>query len=126
MGLKHILFGKLGEDIAIDFLKKNNYKILRKNYQTRLGEVDIIAQDKNIICFIEVKTRHSNKFGKPQESVLGKKQRQISKAAIIYLRKNKLIDRCSRFDVLSITYEGKNPKINLIKNAFELANNYVY
>lgn len=126
MGLKSILFGKCGEDIASDFLKRNNYKILKRNYRSRLGEVDIVAEDKGVICFIEVKTRHSDRFGEPQEAIFKKKQRQISKAALCYLKENKLMDSRSRFDVLSITYIGQSPKIDLIRDAFDLTNDYLY
>lgn len=122
----NISFGRRGEDIAADFLKKNNYKVLKKNYRTKLGEIDIVAENRGTICFIEVKSRHSEKFGSPQEAVFRHKQRQISKAALCYLKENRLLDRRARFDVLSITYEDNNPRIGLIKNAFELAGGYTY
>lgn len=126
MGFKNILFGKAGEDIATDFLKKNNYKILEKNYRKRCGEVDIVAQDKETVCFIEVKMRRSDEFGRPEEAVSNKKQRQISKAALCYLKENKFIERSARFDVVSIVYKGKTPDIDLIKNAFSLPDDYAY
>lgn len=123
---KNITFGKAGEDIAAQFLKNNHYKILEKNYRTKLGEVDIIAQDEGVICFIEVKARHSDKFGRAKEAVFDAKQRQISKAALWYLKQNNLLNRSARFDVLSVNYEEQEPKIELIKNAFNLTGGYTY
>lgn len=126
MGFKNITLGRFGENIAASFLKKNNYNILLRNYRNSLGEIDIIAKDNETICFIEVKTRHSDRFGMPGEAILNKKQSQISRAALCYLKENKLMDRRARFDVLSIMREGKNTKIDLVKDAFELPEGYVY
>ena len=119
-----IAFGKEGEKLEADFLKNQGYKILRLNYKTKLGEIDIIAWDQDTICFIEVKTRQSDKFGLPQEAVSWRKQAQISKTAIIYLKENKLLDKKARFDVVSALNSDKGLEFNLIKNAFELSENY--
>ena len=69
--------GKFGESEAEHYLKKKRYKILEKNYRGRLGEIDIIAEKKKEIIFVEVKTRKSDKFGKPYEAVDFRKQRKI-------------------------------------------------
>ena len=82
--------GEKGEEIAVKYLKKNKYKILERNYLTKLGEVDIIAKDKGILCFIEVKSRRSNLLGAPEEAISLKKKRQISKLALIYLKENNI------------------------------------
>ena len=117
-------FGKEGEKLAADFLKGQGYKIVRLNYKTKLGEIDIIARDKDTLCFIEVKTRQSDKFGLGQEAVSWRKQAQVSKTAIIYLKENKLLDKKARFDVVSALNSDKGFEFNLIKNAFELSENY--
>ena len=122
---KHITaFGKEGEAQAADFLKGKGYKIVRVNYKTKLGEIDIIARDKDTICFIEVKTRQSDKFGLGQEAVSWRKQAQVSKTSVIYLKENKLLDKKARFDVVSALNSDKGFEFNLIKNAFELSENY--
>lgn len=118
--------GKSGEELAVALLEDNGYKILARNYKTRLGEIDIVARDKDAICFIEVKTRHSDKHGLPQEAISGFKQRQISKTALIYLKENNLLDKKARFDVVSIIYSENTPKLDLIKDAFELDGDFVY
>ena len=124
MSKEHIYLGQSGEEVAIDLLKKNGYKILVKNYRTKLGEIDIVARDKDTTCFIEVKTRQTEKFGLPQEAVFRSKQKKISKVAIKFLKDNNLLDKKARFDVVSVMYKEGIPKIDLIKNAFELEGEY--
>ena len=120
----NLSLGRFAEDCAVDLLKKSNYKILARNYRTKLGEIDIVATDKDTICFVEVKMRRTERFGSPLDSISRFKQRQISKAALIYLKKNKLLDKKARFDVVSMIYLNNSPQINLIKNAFELEERY--
>jgi putative endonuclease len=113
--------GEKGETIAERHLKKKGYKILERNYRTKLGEIDIIAKDKKTIVFVEVKTRRSWQFGNPKGAVTPAKQRKISMVALQYL---KTIDRRNsraRFDVVAITATRDTPQIEIIKNAFELA-----
>jgi putative endonuclease len=117
-------FGKKAEDRAIRFLKSQGYKVFRHNYKTKFSEIDIIAEDKGVICFIEVKARHSKLFGEPGEAVSPVKQRQISKAAICYLKENNLLERAARFDVVTLLYEKDLPEIDLIKDAFELNSSF--
>ncbi len=114
------LFGKKSESEAISYLKKNGYKILEKNFRTRFGEIDIIAIEKDVIVFVEVKSRKSLNYGHPKESVDFRKQQKISKVALYYLKKNNLFDCSARFDVITIRSFGKNNEIELIRNGFEL------
>jgi len=123
---QNLYLGKKGEETAVGLLKNNGYKILLKNYKTKLGEIDIIASDKGTICFIEVKTRQSDRFGSPVEAISASKQRQISKAALVFLKEKNLLDKKARFDVVSILYSQDTPRLGLIKNAFELSNDFVY
>ncbi len=106
--------GRVGEKRAVEFLKKKGFKILKTNYKTVLGEIDIIAQDNEVIVFIEVKTRTSDVFGAPAEAVDKKKQEKYYKTATYYLQKEKKLDSECRFDVIEI----ENGQINHIFNAF--------
>ena len=126
MSRKRINFGISGEQIAIDFLKQNGYCILKTNYKLKVAEIDIIAKDKDTVCFIEVKARSSADYGLPQEAVSAAKQRKISKAALFYLKENKSLDKDARFDVVSIVWASDAPKIELIKNAFDLCVDFSY
>jgi len=123
---QHLYLGSLGEEAAVGLLKENGYKILVRNYKDALGEIDIVARDKDTFCFIEVKTRNSLNFGLPQEAVSRAKQRQISKVALNFLKKNKLLDKKARFDVVSVVYSGDKPQLDLIKDAFDLDPSYTY
>jgi putative endonuclease len=112
--------GNRGEDLAIQFLKKQGYKIIERNYKTLLGEIDIIAQDGNKLVFVEVKTRTTDAFGFPFESVNKRKREKLKKLALGYLKKrgNELP---LRFDVLSIIYNDAEVKKHFVhfKDAFE-------
>ena len=123
---RNLYLGKTGEKVAVNFLKENGYKILRNNYKTKLGEIDIIAKDKDTLCFIEVKTRNSIRFGSPSESVTVFKRRQISKLALQFLKERNLLGKRARFDVVSIVYSEGSPKLDLIRNAFELDQSFSY
>ena len=106
--------GAIGETRAVEFLKKQKYKIIDRNYRCRQGEIDIIARDKKTIVFVEVKARESGEFGQPSEYVTKSKIDKLKKAAQLYLHENEMDDANARFDVVEILGE----EINLIKNAF--------
>jgi putative endonuclease len=115
-----LVFGKAAENAAARFLKAQGYKILERNYKNKLGEIDIIAQQGGVICFIEVKARHSLNFGSGQEAVSIRKQRQICRVALYYLKSKNLLESPARFDVLALLYADSQPQISLITDAFEL------
>lgn len=122
------LLGAYGEQAAISYLETQGYKILQKNYRCKLGEIDIIAADGDTMAFIEVKTRRSEKFGQPCDSVNYRKQNQIVKTAMCYISQRNLTDWMSRFDVVEVLIGmGENIKsIRLIKNAFEYSGRLGY
>ena len=112
--------GRRGEEVAFRFLKKKGYRIIEKNYVCRMGEMDIIAKEKDTLVFIEVKTRTSALFGPPQLAVNFSKQRQLSKVALNYLKEKRLEDVKARFDVVAILLGQSQEEIELIKDAFDL------
>ena len=121
MTFSRISSGRKGEEEAVRYLRKNGYKIMERNYRTKLGEIDIIADCKGCICFVEVRAKNNPAFGFPEETILKKKQLQVSKAALTYIKRFKLEDKNCRFDVVSVEGVDKpEPEIRLIKNAFEL------
>ncbi|KFO67716.1 hypothetical protein ER57_09055 [Smithella sp. SCADC] len=111
--------GKDGEKIAADFLKKNGYRIIEANFRCAIGEIDIIAREKDSLVFIEVKTRKSRELGFPEQAVGIKKQKKMSQLALWYLQKKNMNNAASRFDVLAITMLPAGNEIKLIKNAFD-------
>jgi putative endonuclease len=115
--------GRLGEAFAAEYLVRQGYEILEKNYRRQFGEVDIVARDRGTLVFVEVKTRHSHLYGAPVEAVDKRKQRQLSKIAQGYLLSCQLHDTAARFDVIGVTLDKNNQpaQIELIRNAFDFA-----
>jgi putative endonuclease len=114
-------FGEQGETLAAKRLKKAGYKIIETNYRTRLGEIDIIAKDKDTIVFVEVKSRRSVNFGNPKQAVTLRKQKKISMVALYYLKTTGQSNAKARFDVVTVISSQDRPQVEIIKNAFELA-----
>lgn len=109
--------GSGGENLACDFLKKNGFKILARNFTIRGGEIDIIARDGNVLVFVEVKTRHSKEYGSAREAVTGWKLRYLRKAALFYIQKIGWQDRPYRFDLVAIDFDGDgDATIELIRD----------
>jgi putative endonuclease len=116
--------GELGEEVAANFMIARGYRIIERNFRCKGGEVDIIARDPGdkSLVFIEVKARRGLSYGVPQLAVTPFKQRQISKAALTWLSKNRLHDTNARFDVIAILLSGDGRHtIEHIMNAFDLA-----
>lgn len=109
--------GKLGEKIAKDYLIRNGYKIIEINYKNKIGEIDIIALEGDVLTFIEVKSRTSNTYGYPYEGVNFKKQKKIINTSMIYLSYKKLSNIQLRYDIIEV-YLTTKYKINHIKDAF--------
>ena len=111
--------GILGEELAGHYLARLGYKILLKNYENSLGEIDLIAKEKGTLVFIEVKTRSSLIMGSPLESVTFHKRTQIVRCAKYYMQRYGIRDLPCRFDVVSILIPpGEEPQIEVIENAF--------
>lgn len=114
---EHNELGKLGEELAVEFLQKEGYEILETNWIFQKAEIDIIAQKDDIIAAVEVKTRSSLEFGLPQEFVKSKKIQLLTKAINEYVISNDF-DVNVRFDVISIYKNGKNVEIDHLIDAF--------
>jgi putative endonuclease len=112
--------GEKGESIAVEQLKKNGYKILERNYRTRIGEIDIIAKDGDVIVFIEVKARQTDTYGNPKYAVTWTKQKKIARTAQLYLKSTNQLDKRARFDVVAIHRKEGRQFIEIIQNAFDL------
>ena len=109
--------GDFGEKVASMYLKKKGYTILKNNFRSRFGEIDIIARDSDgTYVFVEVKTRRNTLYGRPSEYVDYRKQNKIRKTAMYYTHSD---DVDMRFDIIEIIYfQEKIEEINHIENAF--------
>jgi len=114
------VLGKEGERVAEQYLRKKGYRLVERNYRCAVGEVDLIALDRRVIVFVEVKTRSGHGFGTPLEAVQPRKQRKMIQAAQFFLTQKKLHQRDARFDVVGISWPGGQPVVEHIENAFEL------
>jgi len=115
------ILGQLGEEYVQTYLKKQGYRILETNYKTSFAEIDIIAQKKDMIAFVEVKTRETTQLGEPFEAVTKTKQRSIRSAATIYMLRHE--DKYASLDIAevfaTITPAGLDViNFNYIENAF--------
>ncbi|MCI0638626.1 MAG: YraN family protein, partial [Gemmataceae bacterium] len=119
-------FGSRSERAAARFLKRQGFRILARNFTCDLGELDLIALDGNCIVFAEVRSTETHDDNRPAESVDLAKQKRLSRLALYYLQKKRLLNHSARFDVLSISWpEGcRQPTIQHIKNAFEAVGDY--
>lgn len=110
--------GEIGERLACKFLKKQGYRIEGKNFRCKYGEIDIIARERNTLCFIEVKARSTVSHGFPEEFVDSRKRKKLFRAVMIYIDKHEIKETDMRFDIVAVDLKEK--KCRLLKNAFEL------
>jgi putative endonuclease len=112
--------GRVGEQLASDFLQKKGYHILSRNWSTRLGELDLVVEDGETLVFVEVRTTCSSRFGLGFQSVDWRKQQKVRRLALQYLQQNRLGQRPIRFDVISVLLDDTfSPvKIDYFPGAF--------
>jgi len=113
--------GKLGEKTAQKFLKKRGYRIRETGFRCRRGEIDIIAQQKDCLVFVEVRTKSNLDFGTPEESITQAKKERLIDSALTYTTTHQDLPPLWRIDVVAIELDdkGKARRIELIENAIE-------
>lgn len=110
--------GAAGEKFTAEYLQKRGFEILRRNFHSRFGEIDIIARNKNFLVFVEVKTREKNSLVNPLEAVTASKRKKIIRTALAYLQQYPE-DLQPRFDVAAVTaVHGLPESMNYLENAF--------
>lgn len=115
--VNNIIRGRAGEDLVQDYLTSKGYSILERNYRNKIGEIDIIAMDKDILVFIEVKTRTSTSYGYAFEAVGIEKQKKIIYSSMVYVKYKKLGNLQLRYDIIEVYFQ-KDITINHLINAF--------
>lgn len=113
--------GERGEALAERFLRQMGYRILARGSRNKLGEIDLVAMDGKTIVFVEVKTRRSTDKGHPADAVDARKQAKLTRLALAYMKRHRVLDQPSRFDVIAITWpdNASPPQIEHYRNAFE-------
>jgi putative endonuclease len=125
---EHLRRGARGEKEACRFLRSHGFKILYRNFKARGGgEIDIVCRDADTLVFVEVKTRRDDEFGRPIEAIGREKQMRVSKGGLAWLRLLDNPDVVFRFDVVEVLWpaDGK-AKCELVQDAFELSQPYIY
>lgn len=125
---EHLRRGAAGEKLAARFLRRQGFKILYRNFRGRTGgEIDIVCRADDTLVFVEVKTRGSEEYGRPFETIARDQKRRISRGALAWLRMLDDPDVLFRFDVVEVVMgAAAEPRIELIRNAFALSEPYVY
>src|SRR5438876_7335751 len=125
---RHLRLGTRGENLACRFLRRSGYKILYRNFRGRTGgEIDVVCRERDTLVFVEVKTRTREDFGRPFEAIDRDKRKRISRGGLAWLRLLDDPDILFRFDVVEVIIaEGKQPRLELLRNAFALPEPYIY
>ena len=111
--------GRRAEQLAARYLQAQGYRILEQNYRARGAEVDIVAEEGDVLCFVEVRSRRSAAYGDPLETVDRRKQARVIRGARHYLAARGASDRAVRFDVVGIVHEPSRT-LRIVRGAFEV------
>lgn len=111
--------GSRAEEAVAEYLRRDGYAIVERNYMTKVGEVDIIARKGECLCFVEVRSRSTTAMGSPALTVDARKQRQVIRAAMYFLAERQVTNMVARFDVAAVTIGPVGPEIEYIPSAFE-------
>ncbi len=125
---EHLARGAGGEKLACRYLRREGFKILYRNFRGRTGgEIDVVCREGDTLVFVEVKTRSSEDFGRPFETIRRDQRHRISRGALAWLRMLDDPDILFRFDVVEVMMtKGAAPRLELIRNAFPLSEPYIY
>jgi putative endonuclease len=125
---EHLRTGARGEKLAARFLRKQGYKVLYRNFRGRTGgQIDIVCRDDDTLVFVEVKTRGSEAFGRPLEAIRPDQRNRITRGGLAWLRLLDNPEILFRFDVVEVIFaKNAKPRFELIRNAFQLPQSYIY
>jgi len=120
LGMGNRQLGDLAEDRAADLLAARGYRIIARKFRCKSGEIDIIAEDGDVLVFVEVRSRNDDEHGLPYETINEAKKFHIRRSALFFQLKNNMLERDSRFDCISVLFDGKDniKNIEIITDAF--------
>lgn len=118
----HNKIGQIGEEIAVKYLKKENYYIIERNYKNKFGEIDIIAAKNNYTIFIEVKSRSSENYIDLAQSLYKKQIHRLRRAALFYFAEKNIHFNSVRFDLIALKLDPKAKKIDKLKHFQNIIN----
>ena len=121
MTLRRRCLGRTGEDLVAAYLTERGYRVIERNHRSRLGELDLVAAEGDVLVFVEVKSSAAASRFNPKYALTPRKQRQLSLLALAYIKAHYARPIRARFDVVTVRQTDERPQIDLIRNAFELA-----
>jgi putative endonuclease len=111
--------GAEAEALAAAFLEERGYRVLARNHRLRCGEVDLVCESGEVVCFVEVRSRTGDEHGRPEESIDRRKARRVALAAADWAERNGAVSRAIRFDVVAVTFGDGDPSIVHFPSAFD-------
>ena len=118
-GMERKQYGDEGEEAAVRFLEARGYRVRARNFSCRYGELDVVAEHGDTVCFVEVRMRSTAVWGDPSHTVSFAKQRRVVKAALHYLQTQRLREKMIRFDVISVVGRGERATVEHLPGAFD-------
>jgi putative endonuclease len=112
-------WGDGAEQLVAEALERQGWVVRDRNVRCRHGELDVVAEKGEVLAFVEVRMRATDRFGSPTESVLGPKQRRVVLAATEYCQRHRLFERVIRFDVASVVGRGRSGVVEFVEDAFQ-------
>ncbi|MGH7820082.1 MAG: YraN family protein [Candidatus Binatia bacterium] len=115
--------GRAAEELAADYFRGAGYAVLARNFRSPYGELDLVLERREIVVFVEVRSKGGTRFGTGLESVGPRKQRRLARLAASFLARHRLENRRARFDVVGVEWQDGRPRIDHVENAFEVREN---
>lgn len=113
-------FGELGERIAERWLRRSGWRVIQRRFRNGHRDIDLVVEREGTIAFVEVKARRGARFGQPVEAVNWRKQKELSRSAMVWIDRHGQSGEAYRFDVVGVIVEGERVRVRHVENAFEL------
>ena len=114
-------FGELGERIAERWLKRTGWRVLQRRFRSGHRDIDLVVEREGMIAFVEVKARRGDRFGQPVEAVNWRKQRELTRSALVWIDRHGRPEETYRFDVVGVLMEGNRVRVRHVEDAFQIA-----
>jgi putative endonuclease len=120
MSAETYAFGELGERVAERWLRRHGWRIVQRRFRNGHRDIDLVVEREGVVAFVEVKARHGDGFGDPVEAVHWRKQRELTRSALVWIDRHGRPDEAYRFDVIGVLVSGERVLVRHVENAFML------
>ena len=118
MTAERMAFGELGERVAERWLKRHGWRVLMRRFRSGHRDIDLVMEREGLVTFVEVKARRGTEFGEPVEAVGWRKQRELTRSAMVWIDRHGRPHETYRFDVIGVLVERESVRIRHVENAF--------